>query len=89
MIINRQELTNAERLFDLPITTYPNLVKVQNEMKGLEQIYALYEEQKNAREEWAQTLWANLNVNLVCYVIIFIDYLIYFSLDFELLQTLS
>jgi len=34
-------------------------------MRGLEQIYALYEEQKNAREEWAQTLWANLNVNLV------------------------
>ena len=61
----RQELTNAEKLFDLPITSYPNLVKVQTEMRGLEMIYSLYEEQKNAREEWAQTLWANLNVNLV------------------------
>ena len=64
-VLYRQELTNAEKLFDLPITTYPNLVRVQTEMRGLEQIYALYEEQKNAREEWAQTLWANLNVNLV------------------------
>ena len=61
----RQELTNAEKLFDLPITTYPNLLRVQTEMRGLEMVYALYEEQKNAREEWAQTLWANLNVNLV------------------------
>ncbi|XP_076804944.1 dynein axonemal heavy chain 10-like [Clavelina lepadiformis] len=61
----RQELTNAEKLFDLPITSYPNLVRAQNEMRGLEQIYSLYEEQRTAREEWAQTLWANLNVNLL------------------------
>jgi len=64
-LLLRQELTNAEKLFDLPITSYPNLFKVQNEMRGFEQIYSLYEEQKKAREEWAQTLWANLNVNLV------------------------
>lgn len=43
---NRQELTNAERLFELPITMYPELLKVQKEMKGLEQIYAIYIEQK-------------------------------------------
>nr|XP_039267660.1 dynein heavy chain 10, axonemal-like [Styela clava] len=61
----RQELTNAEKLFDLPITAYPNLLKLQNDMKGLELVYQLFEEQANAREEWAQTLWANLNVNLL------------------------
>lgn len=43
---DRQELANAEKLFDLPITMYPELLQVQKEMKGLEQIYALYEEQK-------------------------------------------
>ena len=42
----RQELANAERLFDLPITMYPELLQVQKDMKGLDQIYALYEEQK-------------------------------------------
>ena len=42
----RQELANAEKLFDLPITMYPELLAVQKEMKGLEQIYALYDEQK-------------------------------------------
>ena len=41
----RQELANAERLFDLPITLYPELLQVQKEMKGLEQIYQIYEEQ--------------------------------------------
>jgi hypothetical protein len=42
----RQELANAEKLFDLPITMYPNLLEVQKQMKGLEMIYGLYEEQK-------------------------------------------
>lgn len=41
----RQELANAERLFDLPITMYPELLQVQKEMKGLEQVYSIYEEQ--------------------------------------------
>lgn len=41
----RQELANAEKLFDLPITMYPDLLEVQKQMKGLEMIYSLYEEQ--------------------------------------------
>ena len=48
----RQELGNAERLFDLSITMYPELVQILKEMKGLEQIYALYEEQKVCAERW-------------------------------------
>lgn len=42
----KQELTNAERLFNLPISSYPELVHVQKEMKGLEDLYKLFEEQK-------------------------------------------
>ena len=40
---NRQELANAEKLFDLPITMYPELLKVQKEMSSLKAIYELYE----------------------------------------------
>lgn len=43
---NRQELANAEKLFDLPITMYPELIKVQKEMSGLKQIYELYQDLK-------------------------------------------
>ncbi|XP_052023863.1 dynein axonemal heavy chain 10 [Apodemus sylvaticus] len=59
---NRQELANAEKLFDLPITMYPELIKVQKEMGGLRMIYDLYDSLKIAKEEWSQTLWINLNV---------------------------
>ncbi|XP_033627732.1 dynein heavy chain 10, axonemal-like [Asterias rubens] len=60
---DRQELANAEKLFDLSITMYPELLQVQKEMTGLDKIYEIYKQQKAAREEWAQTLWANLNVS--------------------------
>ncbi len=42
----RQELANAEKLFDLPITMYPELLEVQKDMKAMDQIYVIYEEQK-------------------------------------------
>nr|DBA23158.1 TPA: hypothetical protein GDO54_014099 [Pyxicephalus adspersus] len=62
---NRQELANAEKLFDLPITMYPELLQVQKEMKGLRQIFDIYSAQKLAKEEWSQTLWANLNIQIL------------------------
>ncbi|KAK3539191.1 hypothetical protein QTP86_029601 [Hemibagrus guttatus] len=62
---SRQELGNAEKLFDLPITMYPELLNVQQEMRGLRQIYKIYEEQKAAKAEWSQTLWVNLNIQLL------------------------
>ncbi|XP_035641685.1 dynein axonemal heavy chain 10 [Oncorhynchus keta] len=61
----RQELANAEKLFDLPITMYTELQNVQKEMKGLRQIYEIYKSQKAAKTEWSQTLWANLNIQLL------------------------
>ncbi|XP_074640231.1 dynein axonemal heavy chain 10-like [Tubulanus polymorphus] len=61
----RQELANAERLFDLPITMYPDLLQVQKEFKGMELVYAIFEEQNKAREQWAETLWANLNIQVL------------------------
>ncbi|KAM9056172.1 dynein axonemal heavy chain 10 isoform 4-T4 [Megaptera novaeangliae] len=62
---NRQELANAEKLFDLPVTMYPELLEVQKEMSGLKTIYELYEGLKVAKEEWSQTLWINLNVQFL------------------------
>ena len=61
----RQELINAQKLFDLPITSYPELLQIQKSMKGLESIYQIYEDQKKARQDWAQTLFKELNVQLL------------------------
>ncbi|XP_065594770.1 dynein axonemal heavy chain 10 [Cyrtonyx montezumae] len=60
-----QELGSVEKLFDLPAKMYPDLIKVQNDMKGLKQVYEIYQLQKAAKEEWSQTLWINLNVQFL------------------------
>ena len=43
---DRQELANAEKLFDLPITMYSEMQQMEKELKGLELIYGIYERQK-------------------------------------------
>ncbi|TRY94050.1 hypothetical protein DNTS_011956 [Danionella cerebrum] len=62
---SRQELAKAEKLFNLPITTYPELLNVQKEMRGLRQIYEIYKNQKTAKTEWSQTLWVNLDIQVL------------------------
>ena len=62
---DKQELTNAEKLFNLPITSYPELFVIQKEMKNLEKLYHLYEQQTKTRELWSETLWRDLDVQLL------------------------
>lgn len=45
-------MANAEKLFDLPITMYSELLQVQKEMKGLRQIYDIYSAQKVCQNEF-------------------------------------
>lgn len=63
--IDKQELTNAEKLFNLPISSYPELYVIQKEMKNLERLYQIYEQQLKAREQWSETLWRELDVQLL------------------------
>ena len=42
----RQELTNAEKLFDLPITMYPDMIEVDKELRNIGRIFEIYENQK-------------------------------------------
>ena len=40
------DLTNAEKLFELPITLYPAMMQTSKEMAGMEQVFQLYSQQK-------------------------------------------
>lgn len=51
---SRQELSNAEKLFDLPFTMYPELLDVQKEIRGLQQIYHIYNAQKVSGQQYQQ-----------------------------------
>ncbi|NXE97067.1 DYH10 protein, partial [Menura novaehollandiae] len=60
-----RELGSAEKLLDLPVTVYPDLLKAQKDAKALKQVYDIYAQQKVTKKEWSQTLWINLNVQLL------------------------
>nr|XP_061803884.1 dynein axonemal heavy chain 10-like [Nerophis lumbriciformis] len=61
----RQDLANAEKLLDLPITVYPEIISIQKDMNGFRLIYVIYQEQKAAKNKWSTTLWADLNIQLL------------------------
>ena len=42
----RQELTNAEKLFDLTITMYPAMLDIDKELKNVTKVFGIYEAQK-------------------------------------------
>lgn len=42
----RQELANAQKLFDLPITKYDDLIEVDTDLRNLTKVYELYHAQK-------------------------------------------
>jgi dynein heavy chain len=44
--VRRQELANAEKLFDLPITKYDGLIEVDSDLRNMTKVYELYKAQK-------------------------------------------
>ncbi|XP_060895064.1 dynein axonemal heavy chain 10 [Labrus mixtus] len=65
VVSERQELANAEKLLDLQVTVYPEIVSMQKDMAGLRLIYDVFRAQQDAKTEWSQTLWVDLNIQLL------------------------
>ena len=64
-VSRREQLVNAEKLFNLSITSYPELFELENELKELEKIYDLYSEVKDTLNSWSTTLWSNLDMSVL------------------------
>ena len=61
-LATRENLLEAERLFDLPRTSYPDLVSVETELGELAQIYAIYTSHVERLESHGPTLFAELDL---------------------------
>ncbi|KAI8825885.1 dynein heavy chain and region D6 of dynein motor-domain-containing protein [Fimicolochytrium jonesii] len=61
----KEDLVRGEKLFNLIITSYPELHELETEVKELDKIYTLYTEVKEAISSWSTTLWANLDVSIL------------------------
>jgi dynein heavy chain len=56
----RKELSDAEGLFNLPITPYPELSRMSADIEKQARVYALYADLKDFEETMSSMLWANL-----------------------------
>ncbi|XP_037827971.1 dynein heavy chain 10, axonemal-like, partial [Lucilia sericata] len=61
----RQELANAEKLFDMPMQDYNEFSRIKDDYEGMQIVYKLYKSQKAAREGWSKTLWADLDPSVL------------------------
>lgn len=52
VVAAQQELAKAQKLLDLPISVHLDLINVHKDMKGLRQIYDVYEAQKVGDLKW-------------------------------------
>ncbi|GMI47335.1 hypothetical protein TrCOL_g3071 [Triparma columacea] len=61
----KHETSNAENLFNIPVTTYASLSELEIEMEKLAKIYSLYSEYKEFQEAQSTTLWGELDVDVL------------------------
>lgn len=57
----REELALAQKLFNMPIQSYPELSDVEQTLKKLQAIFDLYKEQRDTKDGWSGTLWSELD----------------------------
>jgi dynein heavy chain len=57
----KEELVLAEKLFNLDISSFPELVAIDEENKNLQPLYDLYREVKNTIKDYSSTLWVKLD----------------------------
>ncbi|BFZ18222.1 hypothetical protein BsWGS_21261 [Bradybaena similaris] len=61
----RVDLALAEKLLELPITVHEKLLEVKKQLSGMSMIYALYREQSAATAKWSETLWVDLDIDVL------------------------
>ncbi|CAD6994112.1 unnamed protein product [Ceratitis capitata] len=61
----RVELSNAEKLFDMPMADYNDFSRIKSDYEGMILVYKLYKSYKTGREVWSKTLWADLDPQIL------------------------
>ncbi|KAJ3321068.1 Dynein heavy chain 10, axonemal [Boothiomyces sp. JEL0866] len=61
----RENLVRAEKLFNISISSYPELFEIEHQLRDLDLIYNLYSDVKAAIVGWSSTLWVNLDISVL------------------------
>ncbi|KAL8431248.1 hypothetical protein ACSSS7_005396 [Eimeria intestinalis] len=58
------DLNSAENLFSLPISPFPVLERLEQDVHELHKVYALYADHDSMVKEWAGQLWAKVDLQV-------------------------
>lgn len=58
----REEYVLAEKLFNLPISKYPELIKMEQDNIMYEEIYSIFKSHQANVKEWSMMAWSKLDV---------------------------
>ena len=61
----RSKLVQAQKLFGIELTIFPELNSLEQGMKGLIKLYQLYDSHKKKEEQWSSMLWQELDVSIL------------------------
>ncbi|KAH7817501.1 dynein haevy chain 5, inner dynein arm 1 alpha [Monocercomonoides exilis] len=59
----REQLLEAERMFDLPMSQYPVMKEMELRLAGLNRIYDLHKEVKQSIDQWSGIRWEDLHID--------------------------
>jgi len=59
----REEYVLAEKLFNLPISKYPELIKMEQDNLIYDEIYAIFKAHQSSVKEWAMMAWSKLDAS--------------------------
>ena len=65
LVEERAKLVNAQKLFGIEITVYPQLNFVENVMSKLDALFSLYLYHKEKEQRWGNILWQELDVTVM------------------------
>jgi dynein heavy chain, axonemal len=60
--VEREQKVKAEKLFDLPISKYDELIKMEEMNKKYDLIYSIYKDHQNQVKEWSLKPWNKLDI---------------------------
>jgi dynein heavy chain len=78
------ELINVMKLFHIPLINYPNLIRIEREINGLNILSNIYDEFNQKKKLWSNILWSELDINdLITNVDLFIKNFRHLSSDIK------
>jgi len=58
----REELVKAQTLFNLPVTSYPDLIQLEKDLKLLQQVYRVYIDHTAMVNDFSNAMWTKVDI---------------------------